>query len=534
MKKFTVIICALAVSTAAFAAPFARAIKSTKPVNFQKVEAQFDANAIQKQVKAGVDTLQVPYRSYETTYRVGKPSDGFSYDFYQQGLVSPYYESIIFVNDSLYSADWTLGDEKIGRGVKYVEVPLEFGYNELPLLKIEDIRSTYVFPWQVAKTYVEQYWEGVDGFFTAINVAPAEYTPITQCARYTEDTRESEYGSDCYQVGAGSYGNYAYGTNLKNPWQGSTTMDSIIVWFENPSVMNIDHMTAAIFTNGGSPAAMFPGEDDHVRLTVFPSGINEEGYLEVDWENPIASVIANADNFTPVVYNGTTYSYGLIEWDFIEEDPVTGGSAPAPIVVEGDFVVLLDEYNDGTANFGFFSDYYANGTYCRTYFPWTDFSEGKHYTSSVWGNNIMLNAVAYFPVFNAPEEVAFADGETEKEFTIASNVWEDDIEWEADEWIDVTIETSYEKETYQGEDYYTHNYTNKLVITVEESDEAREGVIELNAFGLPVTISVKQNMSTAVDNVTIKNNGKTYNVLGIEVSDDYKGVVIRNGEKFVR
>ena len=40
---------------------------------------------------------------------------------------------------------------------------------------------------------------------------------------------------------------------------------------------------------------------------------------------------------------------------------------------------------------------------------------------------------------------------------------------------------------------------------------------------------------TAINNVVrTVNDGKLYNVLGIEVDEDYKGVVIRNGQKFLK
>jgi hypothetical protein len=29
-------------------------------------------------------------------------------------------------------------------------------------------------------------------------------------------------------------------------------------------------------------------------------------------------------------------------------------------------------------------------------------------------------------------------------------------------------------------------------------------------------------------------NGKTYNLLGVEVDEDYKGIVIKNGQKFIQ
>ena len=51
---------------------------------------------------------------------------------------------------------------------------------------------------------------------------------------------------------------------------------------------------------------------------------------------------------------------------------------------------------------------------------------------------------------------------------------------------------------------------------------------------MPVNILIQQNGAQGIENVTFKNNNKLYNVLGQEVNEDYKGVVIRNGEKFIK
>ena len=536
MKKFTLIVCALATAVASFAAPYGKVVKNNRNYDEVKKVATFDAVKALKNVNAAVDTIQVPYMSYTPTFRIGKPSSGFSYDFYQQGLVSAYTDTIIFLNDSMYPATWLVGETELAKNAWYTRMPVKFGDNDLPVMKLNAKVDTFMFDWQVANLYLKTYWEGYDQFYTAVNVAPAQYTPITQCARYTENPKEDEYGRDCWQVGAGSYGTYSYGTQLSNPWQSSTKMDSMIVVFQNEGkVMNIDHITAGVYTAATSIAGMFPGENDHVRLSVYPGGFDAQGKLYVDYKHPIAEAVANGDNVTPSTdQNGNPRTYGLIQWDFMEVDPVTGAETPAPIVVEGSFVILIDEYNDGTANFGFYSDYYANGTYCRTYFPWYDYTEKAQYTSRLWSNNILLNVVAYFPEFQAPESVQFDLAGGKQELTIPSNVWDEDIEIDAPEWITVEVATDSE-EIVDGDDtYYAHKYTNKLTITVAEATESREGVVEIDAMGLPVTIKVQQGTPQGIENVSFKNNNKLYNVLGQEVGEDYKGVVIRNGEKFIK
>ena len=100
--------------------------------------------------------------------------------------------------------------------------------------------------------------------------------------------------------------------------------------------------------------------------------------------------------------------------------------------------------------------------------------------------------------------------------------------------ISVEVETDYETTVEDGQTSYDHKFANAVTIKVETSSEAREGTIEIDALGLPVSINIKQEATAGVENVYLKNDNKFYNVLGIEVGEDYKGVVIRNGEKFVR
>ena len=214
---------------------------------------------------------------------------------------------------------------------------------------------------------------------------------------------------------------------------------------------------------------------------------------------------------------------------FTEEDPITGAQMEVPAIVSGDFIVALDEYNSGTANFGIISDYYTE-------------IEGETWLKSpsritqLWmtPSNILLNLFAILPEFQVAEEIEFNAGETQKVITVPSNVWFDDILIDADSWITAEVETDYETTVEEGQTYYEHKFINTLTINVETSSEAREGTIEIDALGLPVTIKISQEATAGVENVYLKNDNKFYNVLGIEVGEDYKGVVIRNGEKFVR
>ena len=62
-------------------------------------------------------------------------------------------------------------------------------------------------------------------------------------------------------------------------------------------------------------------------------------------------------------------------------------------------------------------------------------------------------------------------------------------------------------------------------------------VVRVSLLLLPTveyTIVVKQGTVTAIDQTKYLFDNKRYNLLGIEVDENYKGVVIRNGEKFIQ
>ena len=443
-------------------------------------------------------------------------------------------DTVSFYNYYGLKSSWYVNDQEYATDTNRIDIPVTFGEYPLPLMKTASIKysenpdSIYAFYdysfGALYTSYYEQY-----GFYTALSVAPAFITPLTKCAMYTEvpsSNGNETYGSDWSLVGApAEVGSYSYGTKMKDPKaETEEYFDTIFVPYKNPGTMYIDHISLGVYTDnsGAGIKGIFPGEDDHVRLSIY--SFDENG---IDWENPIARAIADTNSYIP--YSSAYSHLGILNFNFTEEDPITGAVMEVPAIVSGNFIVALDEFNDGTANFGIISDYF-------TTIEGDTWLKAPSRTTKLWNspNNILLNLYAILPEFQAPETVEFAAGETEKEIIIPSNVWYDDVLIDSDPWISADVETDYETTVEDGQTYYEHKFTNKLTITVEKSSEAREGTIEIDALGLPVVIKISQEATAGVENVTIKNNGKYYNVLGIEVGEDYQGVVIRNGEKFVR
>ena len=70
-------------------------------------------------------------------------------------------------------------------------------------------------------------------------------------------------------------------------------------------------------------------------------------------------------------------------------------------------------------------------------------------------------------------------------------------------------------------------------------ETGRVGVVTIDADGKVCEITVKQGEvedgpATGVENVESVLNGKIFNLLGVEVDENYKGIVIKNGKKFIQ
>jgi hypothetical protein len=68
--------------------------------------------------------------------------------------------------------------------------------------------------------------------------------------------------------------------------------------------------------------------------------------------------------------------------------------------------------------------------------------------------------------------------------------------------------------------------------------EGRSGVVALNADGFVYEFVITQGTpgdDTAVENVVAPLfDDKIYNLLGVEVDETYKGIVIKNGQKYIQ
>lgn len=363
---------------------------------------------------------------------------------------------------------------------------------------------------------------------------------MTLCAMWADPFYE-ENGSDFWMVGGGATGDtYFNGTGVHI--DGDTkTADTLGILVENLGTMKIEQILVPVYANNKADSTGVIPTGAQVRVALFPW--DESG---IHFNDTIAStVITNADLIGYV--SGSTY-FATMHAKFYETD-IFGTVSQAPIWVNGSFYLQFTNFNETGCEFGIFSDYDCPTTATTVYQHDGKFSYrgGRNSGGGSYGQNLGISFDAYFPTLandttcnklNAPaassEDEIYAHYGNEEDNIIVwlfSNVNYEEWSYEADEWIEPVIAST---------DYWADYNVIALAFAVQplpDGEEGRRGSVIFEADGATYEFIITQGeVFDAVENTKIDHrfDGKTYNMLGVEVGDDYKGVVIRNGEKSIR
>jgi hypothetical protein len=268
-------------------------------------------------------------------------------------------------------------------------------------------------------------------------------------------------------------------------------------------------------------------EGGQVKVELFAADLTM-GMIYTD--SILATAVATIDNFQEV-----QTGMGTIVATFQEEDKF-GGMMDVSIVVEGDFVVQLTGYNESGCDFGIYADYYTPGST-------TIYQVNGTYTPIFKASsNLAIGYDAYWPMVDcgmgseilvAPVAGGVAmDGEYQA-FALYTNVYDVEGAWiisdETSEWLEFALDAS----TLETEGYIVAQITAEAL---PAGMTGRKGAVVIDADGYKLSIPVLQGEATGVENVvtpSIKDN-KRYNLLGVEVDENYNGVVIMNGQKFIQ
>lgn len=351
-----------------------------------------------------------------------------------------------------------------------------------------------------------------------------ELIPMTLCGMYCDPIYGSN-GSDFYAVSAQPLGcDYSYGTDLTYQGISFDTISSVV---RNINPMKINSLHMPIYhANDADLNAMLP-DGAQVKVEILAADL-AQGIIYTD--SIYAETTISKDDCLDLGGGSAT----LVAY-FYEVD-IFGGLMQVPVVVPGDFVVQITGYNESNCNFGFITDYYTPG-------GTTLFTVNGNYTE-LWsqGSNLAIMYNAYWPVaangagsevLVAPVEGGVAmDGEYPA-IAILTNLLDPESEMyveNAPEWIETDLDFS----TYAEGGYVQAQFT---AAQLPEGETGRIGIVTVDADGFKLDIVIMQGevVNTGVENVVAPSfSGKTYNLLGVEVDENYKGIVIKNGKKTIQ
>ena len=358
-------------------------------------------------------------------------------------------------------------------------------------------------------------------------ISTGENIPITLCGMAT-DPMNNDNGSDFYRIGAGVRGAYAYGTKLIADTATGATADTLLSTVRNVSPLNISSINIPLYNVNGT--TMIP-ENAEIKIEIFAADLNS-GIIYTD--SILGTTVATVENFLEI-----QAGLGTLVATFQEEDPF-GGMMDVSVVVEGDFVVQLTGFNESGCDFGIYADYYTPGgttVYCVN---------GKYTPIFSASSNLAIMYDAYWPtvqdaagnVMNVSVEggEAYYVEEGNTYTLLYTNVYDVDALWSVDypEWMEV--------------EYFLANIGTEeapepvvaVAVTVEPLTEGtgRQGIVTFDADGFVYELVVNQGEVqgpiTGVENVVAPISNKTFNLLGVEVDENYKGIVIKNGQKFIQ
>lgn len=504
------------------------------------------AQALQKDTTIVMEGWYGQYGSYKpSAFMTGTPAN-LAMLAGPANLYVPYNKAALL--NSNFKGTWTLGGNTVAQDTFRYILPLgaDLTQYELPVFQANPLQlnkdTTCTFPaYQFGAYFNSKYAKY--GFASEMDNASG-WSWMTQCHIYTEiesyeynGTTNDTYGDNKY-MGAGWYSatelGYLYGSGVNIPWSETEIVryDTIISVIDNSDLIAIDGVTLGVFGVDKQTLMYKKPTIGSVTMTLYPVSIQttEEGSsYKIDYEHPYASATSDSTKFTPLSSSqGTNERQGTLYFEFMEE--ILGTMEPTTVSIDGDFAVVLTGLNDDPVNnFGIMSD--GDVETPRSANTWL---KGGGETIRVWRNplNLLINFAAVYPVIaNPTEKIELALSGSSETLTLMTNIESGDWDIDADEWI--KYEMTDKTVTDEDEEYFDNEVT--LTISADQTDVAREGTISLNLYGKEYTITVKQgDMGQSIENTKFVNDGKLYNVLGQEVGEDYQGIVIKNGQKYLQ
>ena len=521
-----------------------KSIDVEKTIDREKFTAESYANRIAKKANAANASYGgVDYYSVDGMMHAGATLAG---GMYVPLILLPYQDVTVWENRVMEVVEagkqatwkiteapttWNVGGQEVANSqtcevayefIQYLQAPDETPITNDHTIQIEGV-SVEVKGYQYGSADPKKFV--VAG--SAAGMLDEGNVPMTLCGIHCDPLLNDGDSRDWYVVGAGSYGDYSIGTGLNIEGKSMDTIGSVV---RNVSPMKVDQIDIMVCdkTNQGG-AYMFP-EGASIKVEIFSVDLTKDFTADmVKASEPLYTTTMTREDYTEF-----NVQLGMISAKFYEED-MFGGLQQMPILLEGDFYVQFTNFNESGCKFGFMSDYATPGG--TTLYTW----DGEFTT--LWsdgGANMFINFDGYWPtivnaattdILVAPVEGGVAmDGEYPA-IALVSNVFDFEV-WEVvetPEWLECVLNES----TLSTGGYVQAQITAEAL---PADKGGRKGAVVIEADGYKLSIPVLQGSTSGVENVVTPtiNDNKRYNLLGVEVDENYNGVVIMNGKKFIQ
>ncbi|MGI6223058.1 MAG: hypothetical protein ACOYJG_05575 [Prevotella sp.] len=414
-------------------------------------------------------------------------------------------------------------------------------------------------------------------------LADLGYFDVHAGTRFGWGSLNSDENRNCFQ-----YGMYLYGTGAYRTSDGSDINTSYIVqYFDAPASPLYANDVHALVV---SSTKAFNNDNAQLTMTIYPANLTDTTF---DSDNPIVTLTCTPSD-TAFVYSNFSSSvkdltvtggfnmYGLSFTQKVE-DPVLGIEVAQPFVIDQPFAIVIEGCNNDGVDVGFFghgfstrdADYNDNPDEERQQLPAMQYFEGSdnpvYYSSTaleVFFNGLMdyVSVDKDFVSQNgtitdanvlrvsADGQTVSTEGKSSSENLGAAIAWTafpwldsdgaENYSYEVPDWMTLNVDDQYWYQEYQGNTYSV----GELVITpvceaLPSGTTGRAATIWLEGKGFksPNPIIVLQGDATLADGIAavendIKNgkgNNGTYNLAGQRVNNATKGIVIKNGRKYL-
>ena len=447
-------------------------------------------------------------------------------------LCLPYMDSVVW--ESYYGAtDWLFsGDGSTVLEEKSETMTTSYGVSST---------GAYYVPQIADHTYqqyaIKGYKYGEMNQYQYLFSATADPWPLTLCNMwnnsYMAELRGGNTG-DFFMVSNANekYGPYYYGTHHVVDTITGEIGDTLGILVSNKGTLKIDDIVIPIYNGSNLGIEKMMPEGASFVINIYPADLANGTIFESE-EYLIATTVVTAESWM----EGYDPYYGTVTARFQEED-ILGGLMDVPVIVDGDFYVQIAGMNASGCDFGIFSDIDCPKAYTTVFQH-----DGKYdFLKSQGGLNLGVSFHAYWPVIandttintmNAPIEggyTYYGENVDDTETLLWTNVHDlDSWELEVPEWLGIGIDTTY---LTSNDAVFAYFQAQALPADVE----GRTGVVTITADGFTFEMTFNQGkVSTGVENVVSPLfDDKIYNLLGVEVDENYKGIVIKNGQKFIQ